>query len=67
MDNAKNINEQKKASKASNIIALAVCFVIAFLVWFYVMQTESSNAFEFCRGCLMNHLISMPHSSAHFV
>jgi len=41
MDNARNINEQKKASKASNIIALAVCFVIAFLVWFYVMQTES--------------------------
>ena len=28
MDNARNINEQKKASKASNIIALAVCFVI---------------------------------------
>lgn len=41
MDNSKNINEPKKASKASNIIALAVCFVIAFLVWFYVMQTES--------------------------
>lgn len=41
MDNSKNINEPKRASRASNIIALAVCFVIAFLVWFYVMQTES--------------------------
>lgn len=33
--------EPKKASRASSIIALIVCFLMAFVMWLYVMQTEN--------------------------
>ncbi len=33
--------EPKKASRVSSIIALIVCFMVSFVIWLYVMQTEN--------------------------
>ena len=44
MDKVQNGNysqEPKKAGRISNIIALIICFMMATVMWLYVMQTES--------------------------
>ena len=44
MDKVQNGNygqQPKKAGRISNIIALIICFMMAIVMWLYVMQTES--------------------------
>ncbi len=44
MDKVKNGNysqKPKKVGRVSNIIALIICFMMAVVMWLYVMQTES--------------------------
>ena len=44
MDKVQNANlsqKPKKAGKISNIIALVICFMMAVVMWLYVMQTDS--------------------------
>ena len=41
VQNANSSQKPKKAGKISNIIALIICFMMAVIMWLYVMQTDS--------------------------
>ncbi len=41
VQNSNNSQQPKKAGRISNIIALIICFIMAVVMWLYVMQTES--------------------------